>query len=104
MPLQPIEQPVCALQVVHRVNTRHLPGRAKLNADEADSRAVTLIQRFGADGAAEFVEVSAATDEALQTVLPKMITSQPPDRQKGARSHALRQVGSGPAVTHSDLA
>jgi uncharacterized protein (DUF983 family) len=35
------------LQVVHRVITRHLLGQAGLNADEADSGAVTLIQRFG---------------------------------------------------------
>jgi len=32
------------LQVLHRVNTRHLLGRAGLNADAADSGAVTLIQ------------------------------------------------------------
>ena len=39
------------LQVVHRVITRHLLGQASGNvegADEADSGAVTLIQRFGA--------------------------------------------------------
>ena len=35
------------LQVVHRVIARHLLGHAGLNADEADSGAVTLIQRFG---------------------------------------------------------
>ena len=35
------------LQVVHRVTTRHLLGQAGLKADEADSGAVTLIQRFG---------------------------------------------------------
>ena len=38
------------LQVVHRVITRHLLGQAGGNvegADEADSGAVTLIQRFG---------------------------------------------------------
>jgi hypothetical protein len=35
------------LQVVHRVITRHLLGQAGLQADEADSGAVTLIQRFG---------------------------------------------------------
>jgi len=34
-------------QVVHRAITRHLLGQAGLNADEADSGAVTLIQRFG---------------------------------------------------------
>ena len=35
------------LQVVHRVVTRHLLGQAGLKAEEADSGAVTLIQRFG---------------------------------------------------------
>jgi hypothetical protein len=35
------------LQVVHRVITRHLLGQAGLKADEAESGAVTLIQRFG---------------------------------------------------------
>ena len=35
------------LQVVHHVITRHLLGQAGLKADEADSGAVTLIQRFG---------------------------------------------------------
>ncbi len=34
------------LQVVHRVITRHLLGQAGLKPDEADSGAVTLIQRF----------------------------------------------------------
>ena len=83
------------LQVVHRVITRHLLGQAGLSADEADSGAVTLIQRFGsaanlnihlhclvldgvyrrgADGVPEFVEVPAPTDDALQAVLHKIIT------------------------------
>ena len=83
------------LQVVHRVITRHLLGQAGLKPDEADSGAVTLIQRFGsaanlnihlhclvldgvyrrgADGVPEFVEVPAPTDAALQTVLHKIIT------------------------------
>jgi hypothetical protein len=83
------------LQVVHRAITRHLLGQAGLKADEADSGAVTLIQRFGsaaklnvhlhclvldgvyrlsAEGAPEFVEAPAPTDEALQTVLHKIIT------------------------------
>ncbi len=35
------------LQLVHRVITRHLLGQAGLKAEEADSGAVTLIQRFG---------------------------------------------------------
>ena len=77
------------LQVVHRVITRHLLGQVGLKADEADSGAVTLIQRFGSaanlnihlhclvldgvyrrgtDGEPEFVEVPAPTDEALQAV------------------------------------
>ena len=83
------------LQVVHRVITRHLLGQAGLKADEADSGAVTLIQRFGSaanlnihlhclvldgvyrrgiDGTPEFVEVPEPTDEALQSVLRKIIT------------------------------
>ena len=83
------------LQAVHRVITRHLLGQTGLKADEADSGAVTLIQRFGsaanlnihlhcllldgmyrrsADGAPVFVEVPAPTDEALQTVLQGIIT------------------------------
>ena len=82
------------LQVVHRVITRHLLGQAGLKPDEADSGAVTLIQRFGsaanlnihrhclvldgvyrrsADGAPAFVEAPAPTDEALQAVLQKII-------------------------------
>jgi len=35
------------LQVVHRVITRHLLSQAGLKAEDADSGAVTLIQRFG---------------------------------------------------------
>ena len=83
------------LQVVHRVITRHLLGQAGLKADEADSGAVTLIQRFGsaaslnihlhclmlegvyrcgAEGEPVFVEVPAPTDEALQAVLHTIIT------------------------------
>ena len=83
------------LQVVHRVITRHLLGQAGLKPDEADSGAVTLIQRFGSaanlnihlhclvldgvyrrgiDGAPEFVEVPEPTDEALQSVSHKIIT------------------------------
>ena len=83
------------LHVVHRVITSHLLGQAGLKPDEADSGAVTLIQRFGsaanlslhlhcmvleglyrpgANGAPVFVEAPAPTDEALQTVLLKIIT------------------------------
>jgi len=83
------------LQVVHRVITRHLLGQAGLKAAEADSGAVTLIQRYGsaanlnihlhclvldgvyrcdAEGESVFVEVPAPTDEALQAVLHKVIT------------------------------
>ena len=78
------------LQVVQRVITRHLLDQVGLKAEEADSGAVTLIQRFGSaanlnthlhclvlngvyrrgnDGAPEFVEVPEPTDEALQAVL-----------------------------------
>ena len=73
----------------------HLLGQVGLKADEADSGAVTLIQRFGsaanlnihlhclvldgvyrhnADGAPVFVEVPAPTEDALQTVLHKIIS------------------------------
>jgi len=83
------------LKVVHRVITRFLLKQASAKADEADSGAVTLIQRFGSaanlnihlhclvldgvyrrgsEGAPEFVEVPAPTDEALQAVLHKIIT------------------------------
>ena len=83
------------LQVVHRVITRFLLGQAGLKSDEAGSGAVTLIQRFGSaanlnihlhclvldgvyrrgiDGTPEFVEVPEPTDEALQSVLHKIIT------------------------------
>ena len=69
--------------------------RDRLKADEADSGAVTLIQRFGSaanlnvhvyclvldgvyrratDAAPAFVKVSEPTDEALQAVLHKVIT------------------------------
>ena len=83
------------LQVVHRVITRHLLGQAGRKPEEADSGAVTLIQRFGSaanlnihlqclvldgvyrrsvEGAPEFVEAPAPTDEALHSVLHKIIT------------------------------
>ena len=82
------------LQVMHRVITHHLLGQAGLKPDEADSGAVTLIQRFGsaanlnihlhclvldgvyrrsAEGAPVFVEARAPTDEAQQAVLHKII-------------------------------
>ena len=75
------------LQVVHRVLTRHLLGQAGLKAGEADSGAVTLIQRFGSaanlnihlhclvldgvyrrstEGEPVFVEVSAPSDEDVR--------------------------------------
>ena len=83
------------LQVVHNVITRHLLGQVALKEAEVDSGAVKLIQRFGsaanlnihlhclvldgvyrriAEEAPEFVEAPAATDEALQSVLHKIIT------------------------------
>ena len=75
--------------------TRHLLGQSGLKSEEADSGAVTLIQRVGSaanlnihlhclllggmyrrsiDGAPDFVEVPEPTDEALQAVLHKIIT------------------------------
>ena len=80
---------------MHRVITRHLLGQSGLKPDEADSGAVTLIQRFGlatnldihlhclvldgvyrrgVDDTPAFVEAPALIDEALQTVLHKIIT------------------------------
>ena len=76
------------LQVVHRVLTRFLLAQAGLKANEADSGAVTLIQRFRSaanlnihlhclvldgvyrrtDGEPVFIELPAPTDEALQAV------------------------------------
>ena len=81
------------LQVVHRAITRFLLDQAGLKAEQADSGAVTLIQRFGSaanlnihlhclvldgvyrrtDGEPLFVEVPAPTDEELQAVLHKII-------------------------------
>ena len=78
------------LQVVHRVITRYLRDQAELKADEADSGAVTLIQRFGSaanlnvhlhclvldgvyrcgtEGEPIFVEVPAPTARALHLVV-----------------------------------
>ena len=75
--------------------TRFLLKQAGAKADEADSGAVTLIQRFGSaanlnihlhclvldgvyrrgiDGEPAFVEVSEPTDQALRAVLHKVIT------------------------------
>ncbi len=83
------------LRVERRVITRVLLKQAGVKAHEADSGAVTLIQRFGSaanlnihlhclvldgvyrlgtDGAQAFVEVPAPTDEALHAMLHKMIT------------------------------
>jgi hypothetical protein len=87
------------LQVVHRATTRFLLDQAGLKAEQADSGAVTLIQpsswmkgsaanlnihlhclvldgvyRCDAEGEPVFVEAPAPTDEALQTVLHKVIT------------------------------
>ena len=82
-------------QSVHRAITRFLLDQAGLKAEQADSGAVTLIQRFGSaanlnihlhclvldgvyrgdtEGKPVFVEVPPPTDEALQTVLHKIIT------------------------------
>jgi len=83
------------LQVVQRLLTRHLLGRAGPEAEDGHSGAVTLIQRFGsaanlnihlhclvldgvyrcgADGVLVFVEVGAPTDDELHTLLPSLIT------------------------------
>jgi len=83
------------LQVVHRAITRFLIDRTGLKAEQADSGAVTPIQRFGSaanlnihlhclvlDGMYRcdtevepvFLELPTPTDGALQTVLQRMIT------------------------------
>jgi hypothetical protein len=82
------------LQVVHRVITRHLLDQTGFKADQADSGAVTLIQRFGSaanlnihlhclvldgvyrrtDGEPVFVQADSPTDEDLQALLHKIIT------------------------------
>ena len=82
------------LQVVHRVITRHLLQQTGFKAFEADSGAVTLIQRFGSaanlnihlhclvldgvyrrtDGEPVFVEGPTPTDEELQALLHRIIT------------------------------
>ena len=69
------------LQVVHRVLNRFLLKQAGLKADEADSGAVTHLHCLvlggvyrRSDAGPIFVEVPAPTDEALQTVLHKIIT------------------------------
>ncbi len=81
------------LQVVHRVLTRFLLERTGLKPDQADSGAVTLIQRFGSvanlnvhlhclvlDGVYQrgeagpvFVEAPPPTDEDVQVVLHRMV-------------------------------
>ena len=82
------------LQVVHRVITRHLLGQAGLKAEEADSGAVTLIQRFGSaanlnihlhclvldgvyrcgpEGVPVFVEAGAPRDDELHALLHTVI-------------------------------
>jgi len=81
------------LQVVHRVITRHLLEQTGLKADQADSGAVTLIQRFGSaanlnihlhclvldgvyrrtDGEPVFVQADSPTDEELLALLHKII-------------------------------
>ena len=83
------------LQVVQRVVTGHLLDAAQLEAGEGHGGAVTLIQRFGsaanlnihlhclvldgvyrygADGAASFVEVAAPTEDELHALLQTIIT------------------------------
>jgi len=81
------------LQVVHRLITRHLLEQTGLKADEADSGAVTLIQRFGSaanlnihlhrlvldgvyrrtNGEPVFDQADFPTDEELQALLHRII-------------------------------
>ena len=82
------------LQVMHRLITRHLLEQTGFKADEADSGAVTLIQRFGSaanlnihlhclvldgvyrrtDNGPVFVQADFPTDEELQALLHRIIT------------------------------
>jgi len=82
------------LQVVHRVITRHLLDQTGCKAFEADSGAVTLIQRFGSaanlhihlhclmldgvyrrtDSGPVFVQTDSPTDEELRALLHRIIT------------------------------
>ena len=82
------------LQVMHRLITRHLLDQTGFEADEADSGAVTLIQRFGSaanlnvhlhclvldgvyrrtDNGPVFVQADFPTDEELQALLHRIIT------------------------------
>ena len=85
------------LQGLHRVITTHLLDQSELKFNEADTDAITLLQRFGSaatlnvhihcpvlDGtyrrstevALGFMEVAAPTDEALQTMLHKTSPAQ----------------------------
>ena len=85
---------ICSIDCKPPVSAPSRPASAR-TAHEADSGAVTLIQRFGSaanlnihlhclvldgvyrrgtDGAPEFVEALAPTDEALRAVLHKIIT------------------------------
>ena len=90
---RPAEAVAPVLQVVHRVLTRFLLERTGLKPDQADSGAVTLIQRFGSvanlnvhlhclvlDGVYQrgeagpvFVEAPPPTDEDVQVVLHRMV-------------------------------
>jgi hypothetical protein len=116
------------LQVVHRVITRFLLKQAGAKADEADGGAVTLVQRLGSaanlnihlhclvldgvyrrvtEGAPEFVEVPAPTEEALQAVLVVHAAAGCVGAQAGAspdslggRGTSLREV-SGPSASRT---
>jgi len=87
-------EPLRLWLVVHHAITRHLFGQTGFKADEADSGAVTLIQRFGSaanlnihlhclvldgvyrrtDGGPVFVQADSPTDEELRALLHKIIS------------------------------
>jgi RNA polymerase sigma factor (sigma-70 family) len=78
------------LQVVHRVITRHLPGQAGLKPDEADSGAVTPIQRFGSgiDGLTLHASVRCGADDRQALEQLCRYFTRPPCRPRPATGPA----------------
>jgi len=56
------------LQVVHRVITRHLLDQTGCNAFEADSGAVTLIQRFGSAANLNILDLQFASNKGCSAL------------------------------------
>ena len=59
--------PTPVLQVVRRVITRHLLGRARLKEDEADSGTVTLIQRLWLCGQSQHAPALPGAERRVPT-------------------------------------